>query len=300
MASYNIKALLQEQENRNSKGTKGGTAGGGDKITYWKPVIGEHEVRFLPYSSQDGKHCPFQEVLYYEKIAQKRLVAPLTFDLPDPVRDVFEEKRKTPAGWKTIAKFLQPRRRYYGVIMVRGEEDKGPQVWEFSEDVYKSIIKILTLKDNLEEDMFSPDVGYDFTVSVSQALETNGKPRVFKSALGTFAVKEFNINAKRKASKLAPKAVDAEKWLKAMPKLDDFFRKQLREPSELIEALENFVASLENGTANVGASNEAGASSPDAATGTNYTASRTKSNGSAEKSAAEAKLKDAFGIDGDE
>lgn len=289
MASYSAKQILEALENKGKQ-----NAANGPKLTYWKPMLGqngapgEYEIRFLPYASADGKHCPFQEVSYYEKLGERRLVAPMSFDLPDPVKDVFEEQRKTKTGW-AIAKNLQPRPRFYAVIIVRGEEDKGPQVWEFAKEFRDQIFGILTHKDNLDEDMFSPETGYDFTLKVAQAVDPQGKPRSFNGN----AVKTLTLTPRKKPSKLAPKAADAEKWLAAMPKLDEFFRKQVKQPEELHEAMEALVASLAGG-------GQPAAPRSTGGEGTNHTATRTPGDGVKVPTAAERKLQNAFALDGDE
>lgn len=290
MASYNAKDILAQLE---SKGKTGSTGQGESrsKLNYWKCPLGEHEVRFLPYASQDGKHCPFQEVNYYEKLSDRRLVAPLSFDLPDPVKEAFEKlRRQGKEGW-AIAKQLQAKPRYYAVVMVRGEEDKGPQIWEFSRDMRNQIFGILTHKDNVDEDMFSPETGYDFTINVKQAMD-NGKPRTFNGNV----VKDVTVTPRKKPSKLSPRAAEAEKWLKAMPKLDEIFRSQVKEEEELVELLENFIEKLSSSpTAAATSTTEATTPSVASSQGTNHTAARGANVATA--SVNEAKLKDAFGLD---
>lgn len=283
MPSYNAAEILALLNN-NGKNNGAGSS----KLTYWKATIGEHEIRFLPYSSADNKSRPFQEVLYYEKLSDRRMVAPTTFDMPDPVKDMFEKLRKNREGWN-VAKHMQPRPRYYAVIMVRGEEAKGPQVWEFSKDLRDQILSILIHKDNVDEDMFSPETGYDFTLKVSQAVDPNGKPRSYNGN----AVKQFTITPRKKPSKLSQKDAEATKWLEAMPKLDEIFKAQVKQPEELLEAVENFIAAMEGGTSNPTAG--AGVSGE----GTNATAYRNDENNGKLAPEVESKLKDAFGLDED-
>jgi len=269
--AYSIEAIKAALANK----TAGGGTGGA-KLTYWKPTIGEHEIRFLPYSDSTGR--PFLEVLYYEKISERRVIAPTTFGMEDPVKELFEEKRKTKEGWE-IAKNLRPRERYYGIIIVRGEEAKGPQVWEFSKEMRDSLFAILTHKDNVDEDMFNPETGYDFTLTISQATDPSGKPRTFNGS----AVKNFIPTARKKPTKLSPKAADAKKWLDAMPKLEEVFQKQVKTPDELLELLENYAASQVSG----GGSAKSGE-------GTDHAQELGQVNAST--SAVESKLNDAFGI----
>lgn len=237
MASYNlesIRAALTKNDKTASKQTTG------TKNVYWKPVIGEHDIRFLP--TQNSTNEPFLAVAYYsEPLTQQRIVAPYAFGLADPIKEQYEELRnskKHPNGW-SIAKNLRAKERYYAVIIVRGEEDKGPQIWEFSKETRDQVYGILTHKDNIDEDMLSPEVGYDFTCSVTPVIE-GGKPRLFKGS----PVKQVNLQARKKPSPLSKDKAQSKKWLDAVPNLEETFKRQCKAPEELVEILENFVAQL--------------------------------------------------------
>lgn len=236
MASYSLTAI-KAALTRNEKGSGNG---GGTKTAYWKPTLGEHDLRFLPIQSTSNE--PFQTVSYYnEPLADPRIVAPHCFGLEDPIKEQFDELRqskKHPDGWK-IAKNLRAKERFYGVIIVRGEEDKGPQVWEFSKETRDQMYGILTHKDNVDEDMLSPDTGYDFTCSVTPQME-GGKPRLFKGN----PVKQINLQARKKPSVLSKDKALAKGWLAGIPNLEEMFKKQCKTPEELVEVLENYVASL--------------------------------------------------------
>ena len=241
MASYNldaIKAALTKGDKTAS--TKGST---GTKTAYWKPTLGEHDIRFLPIQNSTGE--PFQEVMYYDKLSDRRIVAPYCFGMPDPIKEQFDELRnskKHPDGW-AIAKHLRAKERFYAAVIVRGEEDKGPQVWEFSKDTRDAIYGILTHKDNTDEDMLSPDVGYDFTCAVTPVIE-GGKPRTFNGS----PVKQINLQARKKPSPLSKDKAQAKKWLDTTPNLEEMFKKQCKGAEDLVEVLENFVAKLTGGT----------------------------------------------------
>jgi len=272
MASYNLDAIKAALSKNDKSSTT--AKGSQQKNVYWKSTLGEHDIRFLPI--QNSSNEPFQTVAYYsEPLSDQRLVAPYAFGLPDPIKEQFEElrnSRKHPDGW-TIAKNLRAKERYYAVIVVRGEEDKGPQIWEFSKETRDQVYGILTHKDNIDEDMLSPDVGYDFTCSVTQVIE-NGKPRLFKGS----PVKQINLQARKKPSPLSKDKAQVKKWLDAVPNLEDMFKRQCKAPEELVEVLEQFVSNLTGGFAT-------------SASGVDHTETRT---GKALTSPAADKLDDAF------
>jgi hypothetical protein len=240
MGSYSldsIKAALTKGDKTASTKTNAT-----NKTVFWKPTIGEHDIRFLPVQSNSGE--PFQEVLYYDKLAERRIIAPYCFGMPDPIKDQFDElrnSRKHPDGW-TIAKHLRAKERFYTVVIVRGEEDKGPQVWEFSKDTRDAIYGILSHKDNVDEDMFSPEVGYDFTCAVTPVIE-GGKPRMYNGS----PVKQINLQARKKPAPLSKDKALAKKWLETVPNLEEMFKRQAKTAEELVEVLENFVAKLTGG-----------------------------------------------------
>lgn len=272
--AYNIDAIRSALTKGDKTATKTNT-GDKPKQAYWKPTVGEHDIRFLPIQSTTGE--PFQEVLYYDKreLSERRFVAPYAFGLPDPIKDQFDELRnskKHPGGW-AIAKHLRPKERYYGVIIVRGEEAKGPQVWEFSKETRDMVYSILSNKDNIDEDMFSPEVGYDFTCSVTPVIE-NGKPRTFNG----MPVKAINLQARKKPSPLSKDKAQLKAWVDATPNLEESFKRQCKSADELVELLENFVATLTNPT-------------KPTESGTDHTETVT---GKTKTSAAEDKLDDAF------
>lgn len=274
MASYNldaIKAALTKGDKSVAK-TNNGT-----KQAYWKATIGEHDIRFLPI--QNSSNEPFQTVAYYnEPLSANRLVAPYAFGLPDPIKEQYEELRqskKHPNGWD-IAKHLRAKERYYAVIIVRGEEDKGPQIWEFSKETRDQVYGILTHKDNIDEDMLSPEVGYDFTCAVTPVIE-GGKPRLFKGS----PVKQVNLQSRKKPSPLTKDKALAKKWVEATPNIEDMMKRQCKSPEELMEVLENFVATL-GVPAATGRAKELGS---------DYTETRT---GKPQASQLEDKLGDAF------
>lgn len=242
MGSYNIDSIKAELEAKlQPKAAATNNTSGGSKITYWKPTMGEHDIRFLPYKDLNGQ--PFEKLSFYEKIADRRVLAPSSFGLPDPISEMFATRRvdKDKEAWQ-ITKNLKAKERYFAVIVVRGEEEKGPQVWEFSENMKTEIYKTLAHKDNVDEDMFHPETGYDFTVSVTPEME-NGKPRMFNG----YPVKNISLTPRKKPSKLGT-AKEIEAFLKAMPNIREVFTAQVKKPEELLVIAENYVRSFTTAT----------------------------------------------------
>jgi hypothetical protein len=138
-------------------------------------------------------------------------------------------------------------------VFVREEADKGVQVWELSPTVCKDIYGVLVSEDYRDEDVTSPDKGFDFQVTVSPS----GK--IFKAPNGKeYPVNDVKVIARTKSSRLAKTDEDARKLIGAIPNLQEIFTKQCRSADELREMLEGYLAI------------DAKSSSSD--TGTNHTA----------------------------
>ncbi|NBV28899.1 hypothetical protein EBS02_07790 [bacterium] len=205
------------------------------KLTYWKPQIGQHDVRILPYRDSNGQ--PVQEVSYYDSrlLSERRFVAPAQFGMPDPIFDMLTDLRKdrsSKSSWKLFTQ-LRPRERYYIPIFVRGEEAKGVQLWEFNSKMLKDLYAIFAHPDYSDEDLTHPESGYDFTVTVTPTEKTfNG-----------FPVKDIKLQPRRKPSPLAASEGDRTKILAGIPNLEEIFKSQVKNTEQLNEVIENFLAS---------------------------------------------------------
>lgn len=233
--AYNLEAI-KAKINQLSGPTRGGATGNkGDrpKVQFFKPELGQHNVRFLPYSDANGQ--PFQEVSYYDSrlLSERRFVAPAQFAQEDPVFEMLTELKKdrSKEAWK-IWKNLTPKERYYAPILVRGQEDKGVQIWELNSKVLKDIYSVLAHQDYKDENMMDTQTGYDFTVTVSPTDKLfNGNP-----------VKEIKLQPRRKPSPLANDEATIEKFVKSIPNLEAYFKAQIKTKEEMTQMLENFLA----------------------------------------------------------
>lgn len=211
------------------------------KTKYFKAAIGSYDIRFLPYEDKDSQ--PFETVGYYNKLTkfgEPRIIAPGTYDLPDPIKPIFESLRKGKENW-SVAKNLQPQDRCYAVIIDRAHEDEGPLVWEMSPGLRDKIYGILTNKFNIKKQMFDPKAGFDFTLEITQEKDTAGKPKFFNGK----PCKAFELQAYPESSPLHTDTKTAKAWLEAMPKLAEMFKSQVLTPEQLEEKCQNFIASLQ-------------------------------------------------------
>jgi len=193
-------------------------------VQLWKPGVGEHKVRGLPWkSTPDG--MPFQEKFFYYIGNNPGILTPNQFGKPDPIHDLI---RKLYSSGKPedrlLAKKLQPKMRAYMPVVVRGQEDKGVLVWSFGKIVYQRLLGFFTDED--VGDILDPEAGFDLKVSISQQPGKQYQDTV--------------VDPSRKSSQLSGDAEQMKKWLDATPNLEDMYR--LKSVSEIETILNNWLS----------------------------------------------------------
>jgi hypothetical protein len=211
-------------------------------VQMWKADLGEHKVRLLPWKNATPDN-PFLEKYFYYIGTNSGILTPHQFGKPDPIHEL---SRSLWASGKpddrTLAKKLMPKRRSYSPLIVRGQEDKGVQVWSFGKIVYQRLLGFL-LDEDLG-DILDPQTGFDLKVTLSK------QPG-----------KQFNdtvVDCKPRSSKLHDDPKQALALLDAVPNLDDMYRLKTYEEIETI--LKNWMdtggpeSSDSNGTYSAGGS----------------------------------------------
>lgn len=231
---YNLDAIKAKISELSGE-KRGGGAGGKDRprINWFKPDLGQHNVRFLPYTDKNGQ--PFQEVGYYDSklLSERRIVSPTQFGMEDPIFELLTELKKdrSKEAWK-LWKNLQSKERYYAPILVRGQEEKGVQIWELNSKLVRDIYSFLAHPDYKDENLMDANNGYDFTVTVTPTDKTfNGN-----------AVKEIKLQPRRKPSPIMESAAESDKVVQSIPNLEAYFKAQVRPKDEMMTMLENFLA----------------------------------------------------------
>lgn len=228
----------------------------GPPYQQWKPSLTEdgkpksYSIRFLPYKGTNEQ--PFEEVMFYDdkKLNRFRLVAPAQYGLEDPIAELVTELRKNRNNdWKII-KPLLAKPRFFAPVFVREEAEKGVQVWELSPTLCKEIYGILVDDDYRNEDVTSPEKGFDFSVKVTSSGKTFVDPITKK----VYPVNDVTVKAKRDSSKLHSKQEEAQKLIASTPKLTEIFMGQCLSAEELKEKLENYLAPAEENSASANGS----------------------------------------------
>jgi len=138
---------------------------------FWRPDEGEYTVRLVPWKDSDGQ--PFKERWFYYNIGENRgILAPKQFGKPDPIQELINKLRDdgTPESAE-LCKRLYPKMRAYAPVVVRGEEDKGTQLWSFGKRVYQDLLSIMLDPDY--GDITDPFEGRDVKVTISKQAGQN-------------------------------------------------------------------------------------------------------------------------------
>ena len=200
-----------------------------NRSSMWKPTEGEeHIVRLLSFPDNDGQ--PFRELWFYYGIGNNRgLLAPYQFQNPDPIQELITKLRDE--GSKEsyeLAKKLYPKMRTYAPVIVRGEEDKGVQIWGFGKTVYQTLLGLMLDEDY--GDITDPTSGRDIKVVCSKQP---GKK---------WAMTE--VRPRGKQSTLSDNGDQASGWLDNIPNLDDIYQEKTYD--ELSKIVNDWINGDEN------------------------------------------------------
>jgi hypothetical protein len=191
----------------------------------WKPKEGEeYTVRLLSFPSNDGQ--PFKDFWFYYNIGNNPgLLAPYQFSKPDPIQELINKLRED--GSKEsyeLAKKLYPKMRCYAPVLVRGEEDKGVQIWSFGKQVYQTLLGIILDEDY--GDITDPLEGRDVRI-------TCNRPAGKKYA-------ETSVMPKGKSTALHTNPAQAKKWIDSIPDPNTMF--ECKSYDELSKIVNDWIA----------------------------------------------------------
>ena len=195
-----------------------------NRSAMWKPTEGEeHVVRLLSFPDNDGQ--PFKEMWFYYGIGNNRgLLAPYQFNNPDPIQELITTLRED--GSKEsyeLAKKLYPKMRTYAPVIVRGEEDKGVQIWGFGKTVYQALLGLMLDEDY--GDITDPKTGRDIKVA---CVKQPGRK---------WAMTE--VRPRGKQSHLSDDDSQASEWTNGIPDLDAIY--QCKTYDELSKIINDWV-----------------------------------------------------------
>jgi len=209
----------------------------------WKPKEGEeYTVRLLSFPNNEG--LPFKDLWFYYNIGNNPgLLAPYQFGKADPIQELINKLRED--GSKEsyeLAKKLYPKMRCYAPVVVRGEEDRGVQIWAFGKQVYLTLLGII--QDEDYGDITDPFDGRDVRITCS-------RPAGKKYA-------ETAVMPKGKSTPLHSNQAQAKKWVETIPDPNSMFdTKSYDELSKIVNDWIAGGAESSDGTEKFGKSNQA-------------------------------------------
>jgi hypothetical protein len=170
-------------------------------LIYWKPKSeGKFQIRFVP--SKLNKDNPFQEIFMHYGIGKFPIVALTNWGEDDPVVE-FSKKLRTSSdseNWR-LAKQLDPKMRVFAPVIVRGEEEKGVRLFEFSKTLYMELLSVADDEDY--GDFTDINQGFDFVVTATKVQDRPG-----------FGL---SLRPKPKQTPLSDNADTIKTWLEKQP-----------------------------------------------------------------------------------
>ena len=217
--AIDIKKMREKLNKLNDKSGKGKTT------QYWKPIENaDSSIRIVP--TEDGD--PLKEFYFHylrsEKKFQSVLCPKKNYGENCPMCDLVsklykegdEESRK-------MAKDMSAKQRFFSPIVVRGEEEKGVQLWGYSKTIYEELLKLMLNPEY--GDITDQDEGLDLVVSSS------------KKAGKMFA--ETSLTPKRKSSPPASRKELLTEIVNHGTDFDNLFERKTA--SQVAEILDNFL-----------------------------------------------------------
>ena len=193
-------------------------------LIYWKPKAeGKYQIRFVP--SKINKDNPFQEIFMHYGVGKYPIVALTNWGEDDPIVEFSKKLRKSSESenWR-LAKQLDPKMRVFAPVIVRGEEDKGVRLFEFSKTIYMELLSIADDEDY--GDFTDINQGFDFVVTATKVQDRPG-----------FGL---SVRPKPKQTPLSSDASQITTWLENQPILLEERYKYTYD--KLKEELQNFIS----------------------------------------------------------
>lgn len=200
-----------------------GSAKGGNNV-WWRPKIGEYNVRIVPWVDSGGQ--PFKELWYYYGIGKPNGQGKGPFPMPtlkqygkpDPIQELINSLRKEDADKgtdenKELCKQLYPKMKAFIPVIVRGEEAEGVRLWGLTPKLYEKILGFFVDPEIIEEtpDFTDMKLGRDLKVKVSDSgKKYNGR-----------SVNDIDATPSLKKGPLSADPIQAKKWQDSIPSLAD-------------------------------------------------------------------------------
>jgi gp32 DNA binding protein like len=141
------------------------TKGGGSTTKFWKTPDGESVIRVVPTSDND----PFKEFHFHYNVGGENgfLCPKKNFGDECKVCEFVSTLYKGTEEDKANARKLVSKQRFVSPILVRGEEDKGVQLFSYSKKVYETLLQLVINPDY--GDISDAEEGIDLVLAYGKA-----------------------------------------------------------------------------------------------------------------------------------
>lgn len=212
------------------------------RVQLWKPGLGDHRIRVLPWPDATPE-APFKELYFYYLGNRMPILAPFQFNKPDPINALIKSLYSTKKeDDKELAKKLRPGMRAYAVVLDRADEKQGPIVWAFGKQAYTRMLSFFLDADTEEWTSPGPE-GWDLKVSIIPGTGFS------KTKIGP-------IDTAKKQSPLHTDPEQIKKWMSSIPSINDMY--PLKSEAEIKAELEAYLAGDEGGPTNESAGQSRG------------------------------------------
>lgn len=193
------------------------------KDVIWKSEPGEYTIRLVPWKNNDGQ--PFKERWFYYNVGSYSILAPNQFGKQDPIQELINKLHGSGKKEdKELAKKLYPKMRAFAPVLVRGQEEKGVQLWSMSKGVYARLLEFFL--DPEIGDITDPEAGYDLKVKI---VKQPGK-----------MYPDTVVDVGRKPTKLLKEDAKVVELLNNIPDLDELYK--LKPYEEIKSSLESWLS----------------------------------------------------------
>ncbi len=189
---------------------------------FFKPSVGDQEIRFLP--SEDGD--PFKEYFFHYNMGEAFLCPKRSFNEKCPVCDyAFELWKEGTDESKKQAKGLFARQRFFTNVVQRGQEHLGPKPYGYGKETYEQLME--TALDPDYEDFTDPENGRDFKLNYKLAEKKGAFPKT-------------KLTIKPKQTPIAASKKDIKGVLDKVKPIESFLNRKTTE--EVRDILDTFMS----------------------------------------------------------
>ncbi len=231
-------------------------SGGGDrkeieKIRYFKPIVGELNVRWLFHPSFKDSEIPAFVIYYYDNpqiFGERRAVAPFQFGKEDPIAEYVEKKRGSGKRlsedeFKQVCR-LMPKASYLIPVLVREEGSNLAQIWELNDKRFKDTALVTIAHPDYQDDLIlDPVKGRDILIKGTLS------DKVFQGKR-TIA---WTPTVRGKATKLAPTEKEAQAVIESIQDPRAVAEQYLKKPEFYHDILGTALSFFQNGGLTAGA-----------------------------------------------